>query len=197
MIGLHEGSGRSRPAARERVLTLHASVVGCTPRIWRRLAVRETLWLSRLHDCLQVAFDWYDYQTHSFDFDGLRFGNPLSREGLTIEDDRDVTLAEAAGPERVRFAYRYHFGEGWLVEINVEKVAARAKGERHPLCLAGERAGPPEDCGGIEAYHEMLAALKSPHTDDAREWREWLGPDYDPEECSLDRINRAYRSLRR
>lgn len=197
MIGLDDAVGRGRPAGRGRVLTLHASVHGCTPRIWRRLAVLETLWLSRLHDCLQVAFDWYDYQTHSFDFDGLRFGNPLSRDGLTIEDDRDVTLAEAGASERARFTYRYHFGEGWLVEIAVEKVTPRVKGERYPRCLGGERAGPPEDCGSVAAYHEMLAALRSPLTDEAREWREWLGPDYDPESCSLERINRAFRSLRR
>jgi hypothetical protein len=199
MIGLHEGAGvrASRPAGRERVLTLHATVVGCSPRIWRRLAVRETLWLSRLHDCLQVAFDWYDYQTHSFEFDGLRYGNPLSREGLTIEDDRDVTLREVGVPDRARFAYRYHFGEGWLVEVALEKVSARVKGERLPRCLAGERAGPPEDCGGVDAYHEMVAALQVPYTDESREWREWLGSDYDPEACSLDRINRAFRSLGR
>ena len=24
------------------------------------------MWLSRLHDAVQVVFDWYDYQTHSF-----------------------------------------------------------------------------------------------------------------------------------
>src|SRR5471030_1209899 len=95
MIGLHEGKGsplKKKPA--ERVFSLRLNVVLCRPQIWRRLLVRESMWLSRLHDTIQVAFDWFDYQTHAFNLDDLRFGNPLKRDELTIEDDRDVTLAD-------------------------------------------------------------------------------------------------------
>jgi len=45
------------------------SVVGSEPRVWRMPLVRESMWLSRLHDSIQVAFDWFDYQTHAFNFD--------------------------------------------------------------------------------------------------------------------------------
>jgi hypothetical protein len=61
--------------------------------------------------------------------------------------------------------------------------------------VAGERAGPPEDCGGSEAYKDMLYCLKHPQTDLGREWREWLGPGYDPEKCDLAAINQALRRL--
>ncbi|HYP17420.1 MAG TPA: plasmid pRiA4b ORF-3 family protein, partial [Opitutus sp.] len=94
MIGLHEGQGSSTKKTPERVFTLHLSVVGTKPLVWRRLLVRESMWLSRLHDSIQIAFDWFDYQTHAFNLDDLRFGNPLKRDELTIEDDRDVTLAD-------------------------------------------------------------------------------------------------------
>ena len=59
----------------------------------------------------------------------------------------------------------------------------------------GERAGPPEDCGGLEAFHDMLACIKEPHTELGREWLEWLGPDYDPEACDLEKINKALKKL--
>lgn len=157
--------------------------------------MRESMWLSRLHDSLQVLFDWYDYQTHEFAVDDLRFGNPARREELVIEDDRDVTLADLDLSNRERFHYAYHFAEGWEVELRVEKVLTVEKGATYPLCLAGERAGPPEDCGGLEAFHDMLACIKEPDTDLGREWLEWLGPEYDPARCDVEKINKALRRL--
>ena len=195
MIGLHEGQGSKPKAAPERIYTLRLHVVGATPQIWRRLAVRDSMWLSRLHDCIQVLFDWFDYQTHAFALDDLRFGNPLKRDELAIEDDRDVTLADLDLDHRERFTYGYHFGEGWQVEIRVEKSAPAQKGVFYPACLAGERAGPPEDCGGLEAFHDMLACINEPDTDLGREWREWLGPDYHAEQCDLEKLNKALKKL--
>lgn len=195
MIGLHEGQGPSPKKPPERIFILRLSVVGTAPPVWRQLAVRESMWLSRLHDSIQVVFDWFDYQTHAFHLDDLRFGNPLKRQELSIEDDRDVTLADLDLEHRERFTYGYHFGEGWQLEIRIEKIEAPQKGQYYPVCLAGERAGPPEDCGGLEAFHDMLACIKEPHTDLGREWLEWLGPEYDAAACDLEKINKALKKL--
>ncbi|QYM78470.1 plasmid pRiA4b ORF-3 family protein [Horticoccus luteus] len=196
MIGLHEGRGAKAKKVRERTFTLRLSVAGTEPSIWRRLVVRESMWLSGLHDAIQVALEWFDYQTHVFQFDDLRFGNPVKRDDLLVEDDRDVTLGEAGLDQRERFRYCYHFGEGWSVDLVVEKIGEMEKGVRYPLCTAGERAGPPEDCGGLEAFHDLLKSLAEPDTELGREWREWVGPDYDPSVCNLDRINQGLRKLR-
>ncbi|MBS0662092.1 MAG: plasmid pRiA4b ORF-3 family protein [Verrucomicrobia bacterium] len=195
MIGLLEGKGTPAKKPPERCFLLRLTVVGCQPRVWRRLLVRESMWLSRLHDSVQVVFDWYDYQTHAFVLDDLRYGNPLRREDASVEDDRDVSLADLDLEHRASFLYEYHFGEGWQVEIKVEKVVTLAKGTVYPSCVGGERAGPPEDCGGLEAFHDMLACIKEPDTDLGREWLEWLGPDYDPNSCDLEKLNKALKKL--
>jgi len=195
MISLHEGRGGARKKPVEKAFQLHLKVAECRPQIWRRLAVRETMWLSRLHDSIQAAFDWYDYQTHFFAFGDLRFGNPLKRDDLNIEDDRDVTLADLGLENHLRFTYTYNFDTAWQIEILVESISAVKRGVRYPRCVAGQRAGPPEDCGGPEAYHDMLACIKEPTTELGREWIDWLGPDYDPESCDLEKINRALRKL--
>jgi hypothetical protein len=195
MISLQEGRGAGRKKPVARVLCLRLVVVGTQPRVWRRLIVRETMWLSRLHDSIQIAFDWFDYQTHAFALDDLKFGNPVKRDDLNVEDDRDVTLADLNLVHRDKMAYEYQIGEGWNVDVRVEKTAVPGKGMYYPLCVAGERAGPPEDCGGLEAFHDMLACLKEPTSDLGREWLGWLGPDYDPGACDLDKVNRALRKL--
>ena len=130
MISLHEGKGARVRKPVDRVLALHLKIAGCQPPIWRRLLVRESMWLSRLHDSIQLVFEWFDYQTHAFAFGDLRFGNPLKREGLMVEDDRDVTLAEMDLERHPRFVYTYNFDEGWQVEITVEKPPPARKGPR-------------------------------------------------------------------
>jgi hypothetical protein len=195
MISLHEGKGSRRKKPVDRLCQLHLKVTGCRPLIWRRLLVKESMWLSRLHDTIQVAFDWYDYQTHLFTFGDLRFGNPFKRDELVIEDDRDVTLADVGLDGRGHFSYSYNFDDGWQVEIAIEALAPAKKGTYYPACVAGERSGPPEDCGGPEAHHDMLACIKEPHTDLGREWMEWLGPGYDPDLFDQAKVNKALRKL--
>jgi hypothetical protein len=196
MISLHEGRGPGvKKTPRGKVYALRLTVASIQPRIWRRLLVRETMWLSRLHGAIQGLFGWYDYQSHVFFVGEKRYGNPIDHDGVVIEDDRDVTLADVRLSEHDRAAYDYLFAEGWHVDIRLEKTAAAEKGAVYPRCVAGERAGPPEDCGGIEAYKDMLYCLKHPETDLGREWREWLGPAYDPEKCDPGAINKALKRL--
>lgn len=195
MISLHEGQGSQKNKTKERTFQLRLQVVACQPPIWRCILVRESMWLSRLHDTIQLIFDWYDYQTHAFHIDNQRFGNPLKRDEFVIEDDRDITLADLDLGNHPRFTYGYHFGEGWQIEINVEKEIPMKRGHFYPVCLAGERAGPPEDCGGVEAYHDMLACIQEPNTELGREWLEWLGPEYNSERCDVVALNKALRKL--
>src|SRR3569833_781624 len=107
LFGLFVGFGSAALLLVVFVFLLRLQVVGCTPRIWRRLLVRETMWVTRLHDCIQIAFDWFDYQTHVFVLDNLRFGNPQQREDASVEDDRDITLTDFDLGSRDRFLYEY------------------------------------------------------------------------------------------
>ncbi len=198
MISLHDGCGPGpKKADRCRVCLLRLTVASIQPRIWRRLLVRETMWLSRFHEAIQTVFGWCDYQTHVFSIGEKRYGNPVERGGPLVEDDRDTALAAVRFSGNQRLAYDYLFAKGWRVDIRVEKIVRAAEKGVYPSCVAGERAGPPEDCGGLEGYKDMVCCLKHPETDLGREWRAWLGPDYDPERCDLDAINRALKRLAR
>jgi hypothetical protein len=197
MISLHEGQGPRTQSAGRGVYVVRMTVRGIQPRIWRQLHLRDTMWLSRLHEAIQIAFGWFDYQTHVFHIGDRRLGNPGQRGHAAIEDDRDVRLVELARSGTGRWAYEYCFAPGWQVDIRIEKTTAAEKGAKYPRCIDGARAGPPEDCGGLEGYRDMLICLKHPETDLGNEWRKLVGSDFDPEQCDLRAINVALRKVGR
>jgi hypothetical protein len=66
----------------------------------------------------------------------------------------------------------------------------------YPLCTAGERAGPPEDCGGVYGYYDLVEAISDPDHERHEEMLDWIG-EYDPEAFSLEEINRALPRFQR
>jgi hypothetical protein len=72
----------------------------------------------------------------------------------------------------------------------VEKRLPLEEGQYYPICLAGKRACPPEDCGGIWGYASFLEAIRNPEHPEHDEMLEWVGGEFD-----LDEINRALQRL--
>ncbi|GCE09118.1 hypothetical protein KDAU_64470 [Dictyobacter aurantiacus] len=64
-----------------------------------------------------------------------------------------------------------------------------------PRCLAGERACPPEDAGGIGGYTLLLEALQNPEHPEHMQMRQWAGASYDPELFSVQQANSALAIL--
>ena len=96
----------------------------------------------------------------------------------------------------VKFIYRYDFGDGWEHEIVVERILPIRRGDQHPICLAGKRACPPEDCGGIAGYADFLAAIRTPRHPEHESMLDWIGGEFDPEAFDLGEINAVLRRSR-
>ncbi len=170
---------------------------GAKPPIWRRLEVPSDLKLSRLHECVQQAFGWYGCHLWVFSTPGGEFGDPdPEHRGASARSLRDV--APAAG-DRIR--YTYDFGDDWEHEITVEEVKPAETGLAYPRCTAGRKACPPEDCGGICGYQELLEILADPGHPEHAQRLEWLGlgsaAEFDPAAFDLDEANRALKGLAR
>ena len=65
----------------QEVLQLRAVLRSISPLIWRRLLVRGDTSVARLHQILQVAFDWQDMHLHRFEIRGREYG--VNQEGGT------------------------------------------------------------------------------------------------------------------
>jgi len=57
----------------------------------------------------------------------------------------------------------------------VEKIVDAAEDIRFPVCVAGERACPPEDVGGVWGYAELLKAIRNPKHAEHAHYLEWIG----------------------
>lgn len=173
------------------------------PPIWRRLRLASDLTLDQLHDIIQMAMGWTDSHLHHFvmgpDTRDLRRPHFLApfdiEEGEEGIAESDVRLDQVLSKPGHRLFYEYDFGDGWLHTVKLEKVEQWVDGDPDAHCLAGRRACPPEDLGGVG----MVAALNDWLAGDTdgydKEWVEqvlgWLPPGYDPAAFSVDEVNAA------
>ncbi len=66
-----------------------------------------------------------------------------------------------------------------------------------PFCIEGARNCPPEDCGSVPGYEDIVEAMKNKKSKEAKEFIDWLGEPYDPEYFDLDLINKILKSIKK
>ena len=182
-------NARYSPAPPTSVHRLKVTLVGSRPPIWRRLLVPSDITLDRLHHVLQLAMGWDDSHLHQFQIDGMIFSDPRFLDDTGNPAEWTVRLDQVVPFPKTRFRYQYDFGDSWDHEILVEAVQPPEPGMHYPACIAGKRAGPPEDCGGVWGYAYLIEALSDPENPDHAERLEWLGGPFDPEAFDLDAVN--------
>jgi hypothetical protein len=169
------------------------------PAIWRRIQVPDCT-LGDLHEYIQAAFGWWNYHMHQFEIDGERYGVPAPDDmdfGLELRDETDVllsTLVPKSGRRR-RWIYEYDFGDGWRHEVLFEGFPSADPKAKCPQCVEGERACPPEDCGGPWGYVDYLAAITDPKHEQHEEMREWRGP-FDPEAFDAKKATKEMKKIK-
>jgi hypothetical protein len=173
------------------ILTLRVALKDVRPQVWRRLRVPASFTLADLHGVLQVAMGWRDEHLHLFRVGGVSYTHMPPQEPDDEHDERGFPLSRLAG-KGTTFTYEYDLGDGWLHDVVVEDVDPNAA-DAAATCLTGERACPPEGCGGPFAYTSLVAILADPAHDDHGEVKAWLG-DFDPAAFDLAAINAALRS---
>ncbi|WP_406073124.1 plasmid pRiA4b ORF-3 family protein [Micromonospora sp. NBC_01638] len=191
-------AGRKLPAKRKKsgpaapIYQLKVGLREAKPPIWRRLELPADTSLADLHDIIQVAFGWDDSHLHVFETAYGDFG--VADRELGHRAEAPVTLEQVAPGVGDRFRYTYDFGDSWVHEIVVEKVLPRQL-IAYPRCTGGRRAAPPEDCGGVWGYAELVEVLNDPGHPEHGDRLEWLGlasaADFQPARFDATEITRA------
>jgi Plasmid pRiA4b ORF-3-like protein len=141
---------------KEELFQFKVTLKGSVPKIWRRFLVENDITFDRLHLIIQSVMGWENYHMYTFnvkkqhllmpEMDAYSFGEwcPYTNE---------VNIAELVTRVKQKFQYIYDFGDDWQHEIVFEKRVPATGDMIFPICLDGEHACPPEDCGGIVGFY--------------------------------------------
>ncbi|MEM6522072.1 MAG: plasmid pRiA4b ORF-3 family protein [Cyanobacteria bacterium P01_C01_bin.70] len=169
-------------------LQCHVWLMDSDPPIWRSFEVSDQITLNELHGVLQIVMGWEFSHLYAFDIGRDRYADP---DPVPLEETLDATtvsLATLKFKAGQKFSYTYDFGDGWVHQITVAEVQPLATADDLPRCLEGDRACPPEDCGGVWGYEDLLERLSDPDAPDFEELLDWLG-DFDPEAFDMASVN--------
>lgn len=160
------------------------------PPVWRSIEVPASYTFWDLHVAIQDSMGWQDCHLHAFrarnpetaELDQVGIPGDVPFEGEPeVLPDWDVPVADYLFQAGDHAAYEYDFGDGWEHEVILEAVGKRQARIKYPRCLAGERACPPEDCGGPWGYAELLQAIADPNHEAYASTMTWLGGPFNPE----------------
>jgi hypothetical protein len=179
------------------VFQIKMTLMSIDPPIWRRIQTKDCS-LVDLHALIQVTMGWDFEHLYRFIIGGERYAD---LDMVSQDDARDVcdtNLSEVlpAQNRRPRFAYEYDFGDEWMHQLIVEERFPPEPGVKYPICVAGQRACPPEDCGGPWGYPGFVEAIINPGHREHDELLDWVGGEFDPEEFDLESVNKELRRMR-
>ena len=156
------------------------------PEVWRRILIPGDATFFDLHYAIQNSMGWENCHLHMFTFKKTRT-RPKLDIGLPSDYDQETEpgwelhVADFFKRRGSKVVYEYDFGDSWTHLVTYEGTEEAVEGRRYPQCLEGKRACPPEDCGGVGGYLNLLDVIKDPTHEEYEERLEWLGDDFDPE----------------
>jgi hypothetical protein len=164
------------------VLQFKIELTEILPLIWRIILVPSDYNFWDLHVAIQDSMGWQDCHLHYFEFKRrkkeIRIGIP-DFEGF---DESPEILPGWQIPVFNYFKdlgetakYLYDYGDCWWHTVQLEGYFYKDKKLKYPLCIDGERACPPENCGGVQGYFELIDTLSDPKKDDYEDARAWVG----------------------
>ncbi len=177
----------------DQVYQFKITLEGISPLIWRRIQVPENYTFWDLHVAIQDAMGWSDYHLHEFGIMSskkreVRIGIPEGDFDKEVLPGWKQKMSRYFSMDNRVADYMYDFGDGWLHKIELEKILPRENNIVYPVCVKGRRACPPEDCGGIGGYYNLLEILKDPKHKEYKEMIEWLGGGFDPDHFEVAEV---------
>ncbi|MBU0756514.1 MAG: plasmid pRiA4b ORF-3 family protein [Nanoarchaeota archaeon] len=185
-----------------KLFQLKIMLYGIEPPVWRRFIVKSNITFHSLHDVIQEAMGWEDYHMFEFEFndaiieadqqggiDSMFIGfRPRSKKrNLKASKTR---LHDVISMESQEFEYVYDFGDNWQHLVVVEKILDNDPFQKFPVCVGGARACPPEDCGSVPGYYELMKLRKNKkHPEYEERIVEWIGEDYNPDFFDIKEAN--------
>src|SRR3989338_3719370 len=182
---------------------LKITLSGSNPEIWRRFLADSEVMLSELHYVIQIVMGWTNSHLHQYRQKNVIYGEPQDDLGwgfgskIKIVDENNYKLNQVLTKPKDKIIYEYDFGDSWDHDLVLEKILKKDDKLKTPICLDGAMACPPEDCGGIGGYYNMLETIRNPEDPEYEDMIDWLGDKFDPEEFDLEAINNKLKRFKK
>jgi len=180
------------------IIQLKITLKDTEPAIWREILVDKSTTFSTLHVIIQIVMGWDSSHLYEFNINGSRVGEPHQDDqmwGLKMEDASLKSLGSLISRSKLKFSYLYDFGDSWEHVIQVEKILPKEENVKYPVCIDGALNCPPDDCGGVGGFYDLLNILKNKKHPEYKEMLEWMGGKYDPEAFNKGLVNRLLQKI--
>lgn len=173
------------------------------PAVFRTIFVDSNISFYELHHILQISMGWGNYHLFNFRYHDYWIELPNVEDEVYQEfsrfqkiDPRTITLNEFFISPKSKINYTYDFGDSWDHEIQLQKILSPDASINLPYCIKGKYACPPEDCGSIPGYYNIIEIMNNPKHPEYKEYVEWLGSvPYNMEEFDIDLVNEDLQDL--
>lgn len=168
-------------------------------KIWRELKVPSNITLEALAKVLLDAMGWKHEHLYQFVIGNEFYGHvtkddfPSLFGGINEHDITQYTLSDVLQEKGKRIKFEYDFGDDWQHDLWIKGEREYTKGEKPSVtCVKGQGACPPEDCGGVWGYADLLELRnKKRLTRDEKERLEWYDmlTGFDPDEFNKEFVD--------
>ncbi|HWU44537.1 MAG TPA: plasmid pRiA4b ORF-3 family protein [Bdellovibrio sp.] len=130
-------------------------LTGTQPLVWRRIHILANSTLRTLQFTISDVMEWNYMHLYKFVIDEDEYGDPeLDCDYFGWLDDSKITVGRVL-KKVSKFEFIYDFGDNWSHQIIFEDIFNANPKERYPVCISGENASPPENCGGVHGFEEF------------------------------------------
>jgi hypothetical protein len=143
--------------------------------------------LGDLSEAILTAMGWDGAHLHAFEIGDRQYGDPAMVDDVADENRMTLNGVCKSGFKRCR--YTYDFGYDWDRIVTIGKTEAPVPEQAYPACVGGARNCPPDDCGCVWGYAELLEILADSAHPERAERLEWIDEDFDPEEFDVSRAD--------
>jgi len=166
--------------------------------VWRVVDVPSSFTFSQFHLAIQASMGWENRHLHHFEIKNPKT-QTIDYIGYTEYDfddeytenmfsDEDIKLSDYFSRDNATARYIYDYSSGWIHIVTLKEILVPEQGIRYPRCVDGQRACPPEDCGGPAGYRKLCEIISNPSHEQYQTIIQWVGEGFDPDRFRPERV---------
>lgn len=185
------------PRSRVYKYTLYVTLKGAKPKIYRKFNVPSNITLRHLSELIIELMGWSNEHLNQFRKGDNYYEPAYQRDGeddfftgwgrACHYDQEEYTISDVLSEKNKSIEWEYDFGDSWCHDVRLSSIGDYKENEPLVSFVKGERQCPPENCGGIWGYEDLLALYdkKKSHkrlTSEEKEQLEWyyMDENFDP-----------------